>query len=98
MVGDPCIGQHSGHAYPCKNGEGLFITDPDKHLSPSLPFPFSYLFHGTIDNPADVFLSCCSSLSITMMKKVGESTDPCCTPRDTANGDDRSDSDLTTAV
>ena len=44
MVGDPCIGQHSGHAYPCTNAKGLFITDADKHLSPSLPFPFSHLF------------------------------------------------------
>ena len=44
MVGDPCIGQHSGHAYPCTNAEGLFITDADKRLSPSLPFPFSHLF------------------------------------------------------
>ena len=44
MVGDPYIGQHSGHAYPCTNGEGLFITDADKRLSPSLPFPFSHLF------------------------------------------------------
>ena len=44
MMGDPCISQHSGHAYPCTNGEGLFITDADKRLSTSLPFPFSHLF------------------------------------------------------
>ena len=44
MMGDPCIGQHSGHAYPCTNDEGLFITDADKRLSTSLPFPFSHLF------------------------------------------------------
>ena len=44
MMGDPCIGQHSGHAYPCTNDEGLFITDADKRLSISLPFPFSHLF------------------------------------------------------
>ena len=43
MVGDLCIGQHNGHAYTCTN-EGLFITDADKCLSPSLPFPFSHLF------------------------------------------------------
>ena len=44
MMGDPCISQHSGHTYPCTNGEGLFITDADKRLSTSLPFPFSHLF------------------------------------------------------
>ena len=32
------------HAYPCTNAEGLFITDADKRLSPSLYFPFSHLF------------------------------------------------------
>ena len=51
MVGDPCIGQHSGHAYPCTNGKGLFITDADKRLSPSLPFPFSHLFQILILHP-----------------------------------------------
>ena len=44
MMGDPGIGQHIGHAYPCTNDEGLFITDTDERLSTSLPFPFSHLF------------------------------------------------------
>ena len=44
MVGDPCIGQYRGHVYPCTNTKGLFVTDADKRLSPSLPFPFSHLF------------------------------------------------------
>ena len=51
-----------------------------------------------LDNPADVALSCCSSLSITMRKKVSESTDPCCTPRVTAKGAERVEPDFTTAV
>ena len=51
MMGDPCIGQHSGHAYPCTNDEGLFITDADKCLSTSLPFPFSHLFQ-ILSNPS----------------------------------------------
>ena len=42
MMGDPSLGQHSGHAYTCTNAEGLFITDADKHLSHSLTFPFSH--------------------------------------------------------
>ena len=43
MVGDPCISQYSGHAYPCTIVEGMFFTEVDKRLSPSLPFPFSHL-------------------------------------------------------
>ena len=52
MVGDPSLSQHGGHAYPCTNAEGLFITDADKRLSDSLPFNslsllpiFSLIFH-----------------------------------------------------
>ena len=51
MVGDSCIGQHSGYAYPCTNGKGLFITDADKCLSPSLPFPFSHLYPNSDSSP-----------------------------------------------
>ena len=40
MVGDLCIGQHSGHSCPCTNAEGLFITDTNKHLSPLFTFSF----------------------------------------------------------
>ena len=40
MVGDPCIGQHSGHTYPCTNAEGFVHTDTDKRLSPSFTFSF----------------------------------------------------------
>ena len=29
IIDDPCIGQHIGHAYPCTNTEGPFITDAD---------------------------------------------------------------------
>ena len=29
VIDDPYIGQCSGHAYPCTNAEGLFITDAD---------------------------------------------------------------------
>ena len=45
IVGDPCIGLYSGHAYPCTIAEGVFITDlHDKCLSHSLTFPFSHFF------------------------------------------------------
>ena len=51
-VGDTCIGQHSGHAYPCTNTEGLFITDPYKRLSPSLTsFSHIYSKYSLILNP-----------------------------------------------
>ena len=42
-VGDPCIDQHSGHAYPYTNAEGLFITDANKYISHPLPSLLSHL-------------------------------------------------------
>ena len=47
IVGEPCIGQHSCHAYPCTNAERLFITDVNKPLT-SFTFPLSQLLQNIL--------------------------------------------------
>ena len=61
MVDDPCIGQQSGHAYPCTNAEGLFITDAEKRLSPSLPLlSYTYSKFFLILHPARTHARTCT--------------------------------------